>query len=857
VAGRSAADSLPAAATGFVDVPASHWASKYIAYCVAQGYVAGYGNRRFGPNDNVTASQFAVMCLRAVGYGKLGEFEGALWETNAIVMGMREGILEGDKNFSAPATRDDTAKYAFHALTEVHMVDLSADRSNYVPQQRMVADPLNPGKFDADFVAIMNNVYPQLVGDKKVVDLGGRPSTRWIFKGNEIGVYARAPIASFTGRAGPTAEARRIAVLNAIGSGIAFKESGVAVFLNGRPDADLLGSVSVSDATEGSGLYTFDFAIYEDFAAGESRNAIAERIGNMTQDGYLVEIFVSQPNTANARIDVVTVTQTDVYKVAALNASARQVTLVAAAQMPIDKANGGTVDIKATDNENLYNVVKDLKEDAYVFLTMGYKNGQHIVASLAVPESVTGVIRSNAIMGGRVGNVSLIGGTSPYNLAFRNGAELDLSWNNTAGVANPPANGKNESILYLDKFGFVAAIEAVGVDATKFVWILENNLNIVGTDGIARPGFRGVLANGEEVYARHNMVPPLVPDLQTVYQFTIDGGVYILGNKVDGVPGAPAKTAEVETIVNISGAASEIKSSFLRLNADTQNGLANYYNNLFASDVKFIYIQYNTAGVPRFSVREGVQNVTKGTLVAPPADPGTGGVLSRAVIEKRGPNWVVTAVFINAVAPTATDPNAILYVQGRGDAGTISIGGVNYNSYRVFLPGATAGTNVYIDEGRNPAIGFYTFTTETKTDTNGTVETYNVFWHEGAGKAATVVSDVVGAPPGPAWSYNGTLATVTSMPSGSGNRVMTLTYDDGVNPPKNMDFNIEDAVFIDARTGPRIENTITIGNYESVLRSVVNGATFSGKSYDVYVSLLYDDGNGKASTVYIQEIKPK
>lgn len=41
-----------ATANTFVDVPASHWANKYIAKVDALGIMSGYGNGQFGPSDN-------------------------------------------------------------------------------------------------------------------------------------------------------------------------------------------------------------------------------------------------------------------------------------------------------------------------------------------------------------------------------------------------------------------------------------------------------------------------------------------------------------------------------------------------------------------------------------------------------------------------------------------------------------------------------------------------------------------------------------------------------------------------------------------------------------------------------------
>lgn len=51
----------------FSDVPATHWANKYITKAFELGFVSGYGNGQFGPNDTVTYEQAITMIIRAGG----------------------------------------------------------------------------------------------------------------------------------------------------------------------------------------------------------------------------------------------------------------------------------------------------------------------------------------------------------------------------------------------------------------------------------------------------------------------------------------------------------------------------------------------------------------------------------------------------------------------------------------------------------------------------------------------------------------------------------------------------------------------------------------------------------------------
>ncbi len=43
------------------------WYAKTVTWAAAQGIVSGYGDGRFGPNDNITREQFAAMLWREAG----------------------------------------------------------------------------------------------------------------------------------------------------------------------------------------------------------------------------------------------------------------------------------------------------------------------------------------------------------------------------------------------------------------------------------------------------------------------------------------------------------------------------------------------------------------------------------------------------------------------------------------------------------------------------------------------------------------------------------------------------------------------------------------------------------------------
>ena len=134
--GTGTADALLPASTGFDDVPASHWASSFIAYCVSKGILAGYGDGNFGPEDNVTAVQMGKMLLMSVGYGVNGEFEGSGWELSVIDRARHVEVRiltetgEG-VNYAAAATREEVAQYTFNTLTIPLLVSWNSTLNDY------------------------------------------------------------------------------------------------------------------------------------------------------------------------------------------------------------------------------------------------------------------------------------------------------------------------------------------------------------------------------------------------------------------------------------------------------------------------------------------------------------------------------------------------------------------------------------------------------------------------------------------------------------------------------------------------------------------------------------------------------
>ncbi len=149
--GQTAADNLKVSADPFKDVPAGNWAAGYIAYCQKQGFVNGYGDGNFGPNDKVTGYQMAKMLLCSLGYGVNGEFTGSGWELAVAPLALSYGIFNDNPAgaSAAAATREEAFLYTFNTLGRLCNVSYNKNLAvYYVPGREAIAT--NPASVKAD-----------------------------------------------------------------------------------------------------------------------------------------------------------------------------------------------------------------------------------------------------------------------------------------------------------------------------------------------------------------------------------------------------------------------------------------------------------------------------------------------------------------------------------------------------------------------------------------------------------------------------------------------------------------------------------------------------------------------------------
>ena len=112
--GADKVDAITAAAS-FADVPADHWAAKFVGYCAEKGIVSGVGGNKFNPNGQLTNAAFAKMLLVAYGADG-GKFTGENW-----IINVQKALREQKMNYKVgasdePMQREQACQMAYNFM---------------------------------------------------------------------------------------------------------------------------------------------------------------------------------------------------------------------------------------------------------------------------------------------------------------------------------------------------------------------------------------------------------------------------------------------------------------------------------------------------------------------------------------------------------------------------------------------------------------------------------------------------------------------------------------------------------------------------------------------------------------------
>ena len=101
--------------TPFTDVEnVNHWAKGYIAYCYANGIIAGKSATKFDPDATVTGTEAAKMALVLIGYdAEKAGLKGSAWSTNTINLATQKDLFS---NYSISITGGCDRQFAAQLL---------------------------------------------------------------------------------------------------------------------------------------------------------------------------------------------------------------------------------------------------------------------------------------------------------------------------------------------------------------------------------------------------------------------------------------------------------------------------------------------------------------------------------------------------------------------------------------------------------------------------------------------------------------------------------------------------------------------------------------------------------------------
>ena len=114
--GADKADALTKTDTGFSDVPSTHWAAKYIAWCVEKRIVAGVGDGKFNPDGILSGAAFAKMLVIAFTRTDAQTLEGENWVVETQRALLPEIPKDEAKVKDEPITREDACYLAYYYM---------------------------------------------------------------------------------------------------------------------------------------------------------------------------------------------------------------------------------------------------------------------------------------------------------------------------------------------------------------------------------------------------------------------------------------------------------------------------------------------------------------------------------------------------------------------------------------------------------------------------------------------------------------------------------------------------------------------------------------------------------------------
>ena len=418
--GDKAEDQM-AAGNPFTDVKSTDWHAGYIAYCVAEGIIAGYGNGTFGPNDKLTVVQFGKMLLTALGYEAAREgFTGAEWTTAVGKYINKLSLTEYTTvNLNDNCTRQVAAQMALNTLKS-DMVEYASGSTT------IKGEGIEVTLGGSAATKVENNASTETIIDDNVMQFAERYFTLLRYDGSNSNNFGRPSVNAWSIRGTELGTEESEADLLKTFSGTVTRGQ---MF-------DLIGKRIVKDTNTTTTVYvdgeTVDVAATAIF---DDSNALrSTEIGTgLTGNGVVTEVYM-QETEAGYDITVVIIN-----------------TYVAVAESDYDH---DTEELEVTVYGTVVDEDKVSSED---FDVKGYKEGDYLlvtvdageIASVAYARTVSGTVDSYAKATDLWLNTITVNGKK-YSYSHM---QADTGEGTAENVT--PATRGAEATLVLDQYGYV------------------------------------------------------------------------------------------------------------------------------------------------------------------------------------------------------------------------------------------------------------------------------------------------------------------------------------------------------------------------------------------------------------------
>ena len=456
----------------FSDVP--EWASGYVNACAASGIVTGVGGGRFG-TGNVTATQAALMMLKALGYFQYNSDFNGDWAQATALQASRIGLFKDIKaQDNTQLDRNQVAQLALNTL-ESTMVDAEDNTLNITTGEDAgnlnitggqvkyivrTSDDNKIGKSIRTGIANGGTSSSQLNGQtlelgeqlyqgdlvkrdssNNITDDFGRPATKWTYKGREIGVYSVAADLTYT------KDVKLSDIYKDLNLGSPMDKDHVDFYIDGKGETDTTGGDILTNNSNGT-------TALKDQPLTRSND---EKVGGK---GTLTQVFYDKDDEKAT----VTVIYSYLVKVTGNYDSSDKELNVVAEKCTLPAP---TAPISLTLSSDDFEGLENYKDGDRLVITVEHDGASGSVRTVRPAEKVTAVAKSYIV------NDSVTMDTQKY--------EYSAKYNDKGTVTYTIDNSYD---LYLDAYGYVLLRNPVEAEASEYVFIMktvdDNGLNVGG-----------------------------------------------------------------------------------------------------------------------------------------------------------------------------------------------------------------------------------------------------------------------------------------------------------------------------------------------------------------------------------------